>query len=56
MSTDKHRPESGLEPRASRLTYERSATELSRSMQFCYLNFGFFLITLVSYRVCGVPS
>ena len=27
--TEKYRPEPGIEPRASRLTYERSTTELS---------------------------
>ena len=53
--TEKYRPEQGLEALASRLTYERSTTELSISIQFCYLNLGFILNTLVSYRVCGVP-
>ena len=55
-TTERYRPEPGFKPRASRLTYERSTTELSRSIQFCYLNLGFFLITLVSYRVCGLRS
>ena len=50
--TQKYRSEPGIEPQASRLTYERSTTELSRPIQFCYLNLGFILITLVSYRVC----
>ena len=34
---EKYTHEPGLEPRASCLTYERSTTELSRSIQFCYL-------------------
>ena len=42
-----------IEPRASRLTYERSTTKLSRSIQLCYLILGFILIALVSYRVRG---
>ena len=54
--TEKYRPVPGLEPRASRLTYERATIELSRSIQFCYLSLGFFLMTLVSYRVCGAVS
>ena len=52
--TEKHRPDPGIEIWASRLTYERSTTKLSRSTQSSYLNLGFFLITLVSYRVCRV--
>ena len=44
-----YRLELGIEPRIYRLTYERSTTELSRSIQFCYLNLRFILITLVSY-------
>ena len=52
--TEKHRPDPGIELWASRLTYERSTTKLSRSTQSSHLNLGFFLITLVSYRVCRV--
>ena len=37
LITKKYRPEPCIEPMASRLTYERSTTELSRSIQFCYL-------------------
>ena len=48
--TEKYRPEPEIEPRASRLTYERSTIELSRSIQFHYLNLVFFLITLL-YRI-----
>ena len=51
--TEKYRPESGLEPRVSRLTYECSTTELSKPTQFCYSNLGFYLTTLsVVSRVC----
>ena len=49
--TDKYRPEPGIEPWASRLTYDHPTTKISRSIHFCYLNLGFSLITLVSYRV-----
>ena len=44
--TKKYRPEPGLEPRASCLAHKHSTTELSKTTQFCYLNLGFFLITL----------
>ena len=37
--TEKYRPEPGLKPRVSRLTHEYSTTELSKPIQFCYLNF-----------------
>ena len=43
--TEKFKPEPGIEPRASRLMYKRSTTELSRSIHCRYLNLGFFLIT-----------
>ena len=52
LITEKYRPEPGLEPRVSRLTHEHSATRLPRPKQFCYLNLGFLLITLLSDRVC----
>ena len=48
----KHKPEPGLEPRASRLTHEHSITELSKPTQFCYSNLVFILTTLGSYHVC----
>ena len=51
LITEKYRPEPGIKPQASCLTYERSTTELSRSIQFRSLNLGFILITLVSYRM-----
>ena len=58
--TQKYRPEPGLEPRVSRLAHEYSTTELSRSIQFCYLNFrvdsnypSMQSATLEPYRVCG---
>ena len=50
--TRKALTEPGIEPQDSRLTHELSTSELSRSMQFCYINLGFFQITLMSYRVC----
>ena len=37
--TEKYRPEPGLEPRIFRLAHEHSTAELSRSIQFCHLNF-----------------
>ena len=46
--TEEYRQEPGIEPHASRLTYERSTTELSRSIQFCYLYIRFIPVTLVS--------
>ena len=46
--TEKYRQEPGIEPQASRLTYEGSTTELSRSIQFCYLYIRFIPVTLVS--------
>ena len=52
--TEKYRPEPGYEPRVSRFAHEHSTIELSRSIQFCYLNLGLFLITLVLYRGAGV--
>ena len=51
--TEKYRPEPGLEPRVSRLTYECSTTELPKPTQFCYSYLGFYLTTLsVVSRVC----
>ena len=38
--TEKYRPKLGIEPRASRLTYERATTELSRSYTFLLFKFG----------------
>ena len=49
--TEKYRPEPGFEPQVSRFAHEHSTTELFRSIQFCYLNLGLFLIALVLYRM-----
>ena len=43
-----YQPELGFKPRVSRLEYEHSTTELSEPTQFCDLNLGFFLTTIIS--------
>ena len=56
LITEKYRPEPGIEPRTSRLTYERTSDlPLSYPDPYNSANLGFFPITLVSCRVCGVP-
>ena len=54
---ENYRPEPGIEPRASRLMYERSTTELSRSYTFLLFKFGVLSnYHIVSYLVCGVRA